>query len=97
MGRSKGSSAVGCFTLILIGVVAYVWSVNSTYGISALVLGLVLVFAACWPKGCQVCGNQIKRDSYTWKIDGKSKRVCPKCNQLLERRQSKKAVDKLFN
>lgn len=97
MARSKGGSASGCFTLIIIGGVVYLWSLNPAYGIVALVVGLVLLFAACWPKSCHVCGNQIKRDSYTWQIEGKSKRVCPKCNQALERRKSKQATDKLFS
>lgn len=96
MGKSKGSSTVGCFTLIVIGGVIYLWSINPAAGIAALVAGIVLLFASCWPKSCQICGNEIKRGAYTWQIEGKRKRVCPKCNQTMERRQSKQATDKLF-
>lgn len=42
-------------------------------------------------RSCQICGNSIKRSSYTWTIDGKKKRVCPHCNQQLERQQSRNA------
>lgn len=96
MAQSEENLAATFLILIVIAGVVYLWSINPAYGITALVVGLVLIFAACWPKSCQVCGNQIKRDSYTWQIQGKSKRVCAKCNQVLEWRQSKQAVDKLF-
>lgn len=96
MARSKGNSAVGCITLIIIGGIVYLWSLSTAYGIMALVGGLVLICAVNSPKSCQLCGNQIKRDSYNWEIEGKSKRVCPKCNQTLERQKSKQATDKLL-
>lgn len=100
MARSKASrdlSVAGCFTLIVIGGVSYLWSLSPVVAIAALVVVLVLVVVACWPKSCQVCGNQIKRYSYNWQIEGRSKRVCPKCNQALESRQSKQAMERLLN
>ncbi|MCX5638847.1 MAG: hypothetical protein NTX52_14310 [Planctomycetota bacterium] len=96
MARRK-SNRLGWLTLIIIGLIVYLWYLKPTYGIAALVVGVVLILAAFWPKTCQICGNQIRRVSYTWTIEGQKKRVCPKCNQALERRQSKQVFDDLFD
>ncbi len=95
MGKSKGNPALGCLLVLAIGGIIYLWTISPIYGIGALVLGLILLMAANWQKDCQICGNPIKRDSYTWTMDdGQKKRVCPKCNQTLERRQSREAIKK---
>ena len=74
MGKSKGNPALGCLFILAIGGIIYLWTISPFYGIGALVLGFILLIAASWPSSCQICGNQIKRDSYTWTMDDGQKR-----------------------
>lgn len=37
-------------------------------------------------KRCQTCGKAIKEHHYTWRIEGKKVRLCPRCNGQMERR-----------
>lgn len=94
MGRSKKMSAYGCLLLLGLAGVGYLFSRHWMAGVIALGLFVFVIMKANAP--CGVCGNTIKKSSYTWTIDGKEKRVCPKCNQTLESRQSKSATSKLL-
>ena len=48
-----------------------------------------------WPRSCPLCGNRLKRVSYRWTIDNKKQKVCPQCNQQLERKARKEAFGKI--
>lgn len=43
---------------------------------------------------CQLCSSSLKRASYTWSIDGTTKRVCPTCSRNLQNKASKDAVNR---
>jgi ribosome-binding protein aMBF1 (putative translation factor) len=45
---------------------------------------------------CNVCGQYIKKKYYTCEIDGRTQKLCPNCNKLMEKKISKKAFDKKF-
>jgi hypothetical protein len=60
--------------------------------IVGLLLALGAIGAALNPSRCTVCGNQLKRKYHTWKIDGRTHRLCPHCNSSMERHQSKAAM-----
>ncbi len=68
-------------------------------GVIALVVcgGLFFYFASRGATKCELCGNELRRESYKWKIDGKNKQLCPKCNQTLEKRRSKEATDRVVD
>lgn len=92
MARSRHGSIAGYGLLFVLGVTAYLWSLSPTL-VFILGASLAALFVlAIWPKRCQVCGKLIKRSSHTWRIGGQKKRVCPSCNQALERKQSRRAV-----
>lgn len=76
---------VAIFTLLMLMIaIAHPWTIF-------LAIGGVFAWAWFTTKTCTLCGNVIKRTSYKWKIHGKKKRVCPHCNQRLEREQSRRA------
>lgn len=62
-------------------------------GIIVLIF-IISVFAG--PGKCDVCGLPIKKKHYTWKIDGKKQKLCPKCNSQMERKVSKDAFKSKF-
>jgi ribosome-binding protein aMBF1 (putative translation factor) len=64
--------------------------------IIGIVVVLVVLVAFAGPGKCDVCGQPIKKTSYTWKIEGKKQKLCPKCNVQMERRVSKEAFKKRF-
>lgn len=45
------------------------------------------------PSRCDVCGGSIKRNYYSWTIDGQSRTVCPTCNRTMERRKSQAVLN----
>ena len=93
----KNDSAAGCSILIILIGVAYIWSKGGFWiAVPVIVLAVALIGIAAKPRRCQICGNPIKKDSHTWEIEGKRKVVCPKCNQAIERRNSKAAVANLL-
>jgi len=56
-----------------------------------------VILAAFADKGkCDICGLSIKRTSHTWRIGGKKQKLCPKCNNQMERRVSKNEFKKKF-
>lgn len=96
MARSKsGEGCAGCFALALLCGIAYGgWRVA---GWHLIILVAVIVIVACLaiPTHCQICGNQLKRSSFKWKIDGRNRKVCRHCNERLERQQSRQAINRL--
>lgn len=42
---------------------------------------------------CELCKTTLKKGAYAWKIRGERKVTCPDCNQTLEKRASKAAVE----
>ncbi|MGI8653890.1 MAG: hypothetical protein ACR2LC_01580 [Pyrinomonadaceae bacterium] len=100
MAKSKASS-IGClfFLLCFAASVILFRQSNPLFHSLATILFIifligVLIFGIIGmiPKKCEVCGNQIKRQSYGWTIGNEQKRVCPHCNRTLERKQSQKAT-----
>lgn len=61
----------------------------------AIVVVFALAAALGRSKKCELCGSLIKRTYYTWTIQGKKMRLCPRCNGRLENKKSKQAVDRL--
>lgn len=45
---------------------------------------------------CDVCNQAIKKTYYTWKIEGKKQKLCPRCNTKMESRVSSQAFRKKF-
>lgn len=60
--------------------------------IGAIILFIIITSART--KKCTVCNVPIKRLYYTWKVEGKKHRMCPKCNTQMERRVSKQTFNK---
>lgn len=92
----KKTSPLGCLVLILpVGMFMSLWRQNPALAVVAglgLLGLLILLLYLLRPRRCDVCGNVLKRASYSWTIEGVKKRVCPHCNQSLERKQSKAAM-----
>lgn len=66
-------------------------------GVGVLIVGAIAVQAAVnTPRRCGVCGLQIKRTTHHWTIEGKSVRLCSRCNTRLANRKSKEGIEKLF-
>jgi ribosome-binding protein aMBF1 (putative translation factor) len=65
-------------------------------GIIVVVVILSIIGALAGPGSCDVCGQGIKKKYYTWQIDGKKQKLCPKCNTQMERKISKEAFKKKF-
>jgi ribosome-binding protein aMBF1 (putative translation factor) len=59
---------------------------------------LLLIIAAFSGHGkCDICGLPIKKKYYKWEIEGKTQKLCPKCNSQMERKVSKEAFKKKFS
>lgn len=56
-----------------------------------ILVALLLVAALAGPGRCNVCNLPIKRKYYTWKLDGRKNKLCPKCNSQMERKVSREA------
>jgi hypothetical protein len=96
MSRKLRDSIFGWVILLCIAGVIGAWQVNTAFGIAALV-GLLLVAGLLGsPSRCKICSNVLKRGAYVWKIENKRVRVCPKCNNSLERKVSKAGMDRFF-
>lgn len=96
-GQNAGTGCAGCLMLLLV-----LWLASAGFGgatgllIAGVgIVGLILVAALAPPIRCEICQNQLKRMSFTWTIDGKSRRVCSHCNTRLEREQSRQAMKRL--
>jgi len=57
---------------------------------------LVIIVLFCKPSRCAICGLTIKKKYYTWEINGKNRKICPKCNNQMEHKVSKEAFKKKF-
>lgn len=64
--------------------------------IIALVVAVFIMALLRKQQRCDICGLDIKRKSYTWKIDGKKQTLCPKCNSQMERKISRDAFKNKF-
>jgi hypothetical protein len=69
---------------------------SSVVGVVVVVVVVLILLSSLRPKRCDICGLPFRRSFYTWNIQGAKKRVCPKCNQGLERHKSKQGLDNLF-
>ena len=97
MGRKKSGEGLGC--LIVIGITIWLFMEYPTYawiGVGVIVVLGILIAIGSGPSTCQVCRAELKKTKYTWEIQGEKKTVCPKCNQRLQSKKSKQAVDELF-
>ena len=61
--------------------------------IGAIIL-FVIIGALSGPGECGVCEQDIKKKYYTWKIDGKKTKLCPKCNTRMENKVSKEVFNR---
>jgi hypothetical protein len=93
---ARRSSVNGCGALIGLGLIVGAVILYPVGGCIAVVVVIALVVVARIPKKCDLCGNLIRKSSFTWGINGKSKRVCPNCNRRIESRKSKASIDELF-
>lgn len=48
------------------------------------------------PKSCSICKVRFKKGYYPWKIEGKNKKLCPKCNNRMENKLSREAFKDKF-
>jgi hypothetical protein len=71
-----------------------------TSEIILMVVGLIIIIllfiVLSKEHRCNICGLPFRRIHYNWKIGGQSQRLCPKCNQQMERKVSKKAFKSKF-
>lgn len=93
----KKNSGIGYVILFLlpVGAVVSLWEKSPVLAVVAaagLLLVLGVIVRLLMPKRCDICGNVLKRASYTWQLDNQRKRVCPHCNNQLERQQSRAAM-----
>ncbi len=89
MGRSHEPEAgLGCFILAAVCVVIYFFMQNTGSGVIAAIVALVILIITRPASSCHICGLDFKRESYSWKLEGKNRLVCPNCNRKLEKRQS---------
>lgn len=103
--ESAGSgSGCGCLLVMIVGIpVAYIlWQHSPTFGIIAVGALILIAFSvAAADSGpakkdqCEICGNPIRATNYKWTIKGKEVQVCSQCNQQMEHRRSKQAIDQL--
>jgi hypothetical protein len=96
---ARRSSSTGCGALIGLGLIVGAIALFKDHPVGigiAVVVVITLFVVANIQKKCDLCGNLIKKSSYTWEIEGESKRVCPNCNRRLESRKSQAAVNKVF-
>lgn len=61
-----------------------------------IVVFLFIIGSLAKPTTCSVCGQALKRNSYTWTIEGKKQVLCPKCNSRMENKVSKEAFKAKF-
>ena len=92
----KFRESVGCM-IFLLGILSafLLWQTSILGAVIIGILSLVLSLLVRPPQNCQVCDNKLKRMYYRWKIEGKNKYICPKCNNALERKRSNAAIAKL--
>ena len=100
--ENGANAGLGCFLVLGIVCVGVLWQQKTMYGVIALVVWLVFAWMTSGSDAekqeqCEVCGNPTRGTIYKWNLKGKETQVCSKCNQQLERRQSKQAVDKFLD
>lgn len=61
----------------------------------ALLVVLAGVAAAMQKTRCDLCRSPLRKTRYVWQLEGKRKIICAKCNNRLEHKASKSAVDAL--
>jgi hypothetical protein len=93
----KRNPIIGCLVILLIaaGITISVWQKNKIQGIAfgaGFLVMMLLLARLLRPRRCEICGNVLQRASYKWKFGKDKKRVCPHCNQSLQRKQSKAAM-----
>lgn len=63
------------------------------YGILLLLICIVGLFCSGRRGGCDICGTDFKRTSYSWTIRGRQVRLCPTCSGKMDRKKSKLAFN----
>ena len=99
--EKESGGGLGCALIIGILLVVGFWQMNTMYGVIALIVWIVFAWITSGSGAekevqCEVCGNATRGTIYKWNLKGKETQVCSKCNQQLERRKSKLAVDKFL-
>lgn len=63
------------------------------FGIISMIISMI---KSSTSRTCGVCGRRIKKASYRWNLRGQNTLVCPPCNQALERKNSRAAVNSVW-
>lgn len=87
--NQKGAVPIGILLLIIIFGIALDYPIMTFLILSGIA---VLYYLAVQPEYCDCCRTQLKRKSYSWILQGESKKVCPNCNRSLERKISRAAI-----
>jgi hypothetical protein len=93
MSKKSENAVVGL--LIVIGGGIWLFQNHPWWAVILVIVVGIGVFSTLKSSTCDLCSTLLKRNVYTWKIDGKKKRICPNCNRELERRKSKEAISRL--
>lgn len=88
--RRKSSSSGGVVGILLLLALGFVFT-RPLIGVPVLIGVVILAVVLMRPGRCGVCSNTLKRAAYTWQLGDKQVKVCPHCNQRLEREQSRAA------
>jgi hypothetical protein len=84
---ASSGAASGCL-IIFVVVVGYAAQYPVIAGGAAVVLVIFMV-ASGRPDRCTLCNNILKRTTHLWTISGTKHKLCPHCNNRMERQQSK--------
>jgi hypothetical protein len=58
-------------------------------GLAAVAIAYFALFGTMPKSNCDVCGAELKRNRYTYEINGAPATLCPNCNRAMERKTSK--------
>jgi hypothetical protein len=72
------------------------WIIFMVIGVLGALFGIGVLAALSGNVRCSVCGVPLKRKTYTWTLNGKTQKVCPKCNSRMENKVSKDAFKSKF-
>ena len=105
---TERSSGGGCAVFLVLIMIGFLWWIYSySIWLFYLLIGLLFLFLVLYllrpkspiisePETCEICGNPIGKTMACVYVNGESKKVCSLCAGNVRRKESKLAVDKLF-